>query len=179
MLFGPQRTRCTPTAEALFDPRGRKRLNFVLITPVDHNGFLWRLVQGTIIDIFVWRQFKRFNIREDSLPPGSIVRFKTYSFWELYRGYFVATLFLILLQSGLISFLLWQRAQHQRAEEQLAGRIRFEKMLSALSARFVDLPLDRLDAEIERVLESIGKTFDLDRVGVFGLSEEGQRLRLL
>jgi hypothetical protein len=31
------------------------------------------LVQGTIIDMFDWRQFKRFNIREDSLPPGSIV----------------------------------------------------------------------------------------------------------
>ena len=129
--------------------------------------------------MFDWRQLKRWGISEDKLPPGSIVRFKTYSFWELYRGYIVAALFLFLIQGGLISFLLWQRAQHQRAEEQLAGRIRFEEMLSALSARFVDLPLDRLDAEIERVLESIGKTFDLDRVGVFGLSEEGQRLRLL
>jgi PAS domain S-box-containing protein len=73
--------------------------------------------QGTIMNMFDWRQFKRFKIREDRLPPGSIVRFKTYSFWELYRGYIVAALFLILLQSGLISFLLWQRAQRRRAEE--------------------------------------------------------------
>jgi PAS domain S-box-containing protein len=72
--------------------------------------------QGTIIDLFDWRQFKRFKIREDRLPPGSIVRFKTYSFWDLYRGYIVAAFFLILLQSGLISFLLWQRAQRRRAE---------------------------------------------------------------
>ena len=72
--------------------------------------------QGTIIDLFDWRQFKRFGIREDRLPPGSIVRFKTYSFWELYRGYIVAALVLILLQSGLISYLLWQRAQRHRAQ---------------------------------------------------------------
>jgi PAS domain S-box-containing protein len=67
--------------------------------------------------MFDWRQLKRWGISEDKLPPGSIVRFKTYSFWELYRGYIVAALFLILLQSVLISFLLWQRAQRRRAEE--------------------------------------------------------------
>ena len=107
------------------------------------------------------------------------MRFKTYSFWDLYRGYIVAAFLLILVQSGLISFLLRQRAQRRRAQKQLAQRLRFEEMLSALSARFVNLPPDRLDAEIERVLESIGKTFDLDRVGVFELSEEGHKLRLL
>jgi PAS domain S-box-containing protein len=71
---------------------------------------------GTIVDMFDWRQLKRWGISEDRLPPGSIVRFKTYSFWELYRGYIVAALVLILLQSGLISYLLWQRAQRHRAQ---------------------------------------------------------------
>jgi PAS domain S-box-containing protein len=71
---------------------------------------------GTIVDMFDWRQLKHWGISEDRLPPGSIVRFKTLSFWELYRRYIVAALILILLQSGLISFLLWQRAQRHRAE---------------------------------------------------------------
>jgi PAS domain S-box-containing protein len=66
--------------------------------------------------MFDWSQLKRWGISEDKLPPGSIVRFKTYSFWELYRGYIVAAFFLILIQSGLISFLLWQRAQRHRAQ---------------------------------------------------------------
>ena len=66
--------------------------------------------------MFDWRQLKRWGISENKLPAGSVVRFKTYSFWELYRGYIVAALFLILIQSGLISFLLWQRAQRRRAE---------------------------------------------------------------
>ena len=73
--------------------------------------------QGTVINKFDWRQLKRWGISEDRLPPGSIVRFKTYSFWELYRGYIVAAFVLILLQSGLISFLLWQRAQRHRVEQ--------------------------------------------------------------
>jgi PAS domain S-box-containing protein len=129
--------------------------------------------------MFDWRQLKRWGISEDKLPPGSIVRFKTYSFWELYRGYIVAAIFLILVQSGLISFLLWQRAQRRRAQLQLAERLRFEEMLSSLSARFVNLPPDRLDAEIKRVLESIGKGLNVDRVSVFEISEADQKLHLV
>jgi PAS domain S-box-containing protein len=129
--------------------------------------------------MFDWRQLKRWGISEDKLPPGSIVRFKTYSFWELYRGYIVAAIFLILVQSGLISFLLWQRAQRRRAQAQLAERLRFEEMLSSLSARFVNLPPNRLDAEIKRVLESIGKGLNADRVSVFEISEADQKLHLV
>ena len=72
--------------------------------------------QSTVIDMFDWRQLKRWGISEDKLPPDSIVRFKTYSFWELYRGYIVAALVLIAVQSGLISHLLRQRAQRRRVE---------------------------------------------------------------
>jgi formate hydrogenlyase transcriptional activator len=129
--------------------------------------------------MFDWRQLKRWGISEDKLPPGSIVRFKTYSFWELYRGYIVVAIFLILLQSGLISFLLWQRVQRRRTQAQLAERLQFEEMLSALSARFVNLPPDRVDAEIKHVLESIGKGLNVDRVSVFEISQADQELHLV
>jgi len=135
--------------------------------------------EGTTLKMFDWRQLKRWGIPEDRLPPGSIVRFKTYSFWELYRWYIVAAFFLILVQSGLISFLLKQRVQRRRSQDDLAKRLRFEKMLSALSARFVNLPPERVDPEIRRVLESIGKVFDLDRVSIFEVSENDQKLHLV
>ena len=32
--------------------------------------------QGTIVDLFDWRQFKRFGIEDDRLPSGSTVFFK-------------------------------------------------------------------------------------------------------
>jgi PAS domain S-box-containing protein len=135
--------------------------------------------QGTIIDLFDWRQFKRFGIREDRLPPGSIVRYKTYSFWEHYWWRILAAFVLILVQSGLITFLLRQRAQRRRAQEQLAKRLRFEEMLASLSARFVNLPPERVDTEIKTVLESIGKLLSIDRVSVFEISQEGEKLRLI
>ena len=135
--------------------------------------------QGTTINKFDWRQFKRFGIREDRLPPGSIVQFKTYSFWESYRWYIVGTFFVLLVQSGLILYLMMARRQRRRALSQLAKRLRFEKMLSALSARFVNLPPERVDPEIRRVLESIGKVFDLDRVSIFEVSENDQKLHLV
>ncbi len=74
---------------------------------------------GTIIDLFDWRQLQRFKIRENRLPPDSVVRYKTYSYWERHRWHIVTAVVVILLQSGLISFLLKQRAQRRRAQSQL------------------------------------------------------------
>ena len=48
------------------------------------------------------RQLKRWGIAERKLPPGTIIRFKLQSTWELYRWYFLAALFLVLFQSLLI-----------------------------------------------------------------------------
>jgi PAS domain S-box-containing protein len=129
--------------------------------------------------MFDWRQLKRWGISEDKLPPGSIVRFKASSVWELYRGYIVAAFCLIVVQSGLIAFLLWQRAQRRRVQAQLAEQLHFEAMLSALSARFVNLPADRVNAEIQRGLESIGKGCEVDRISVFEISQEDQKLHLV
>jgi PAS domain S-box-containing protein len=72
--------------------------------------------QSTIIDMFDWRKLKRWGISEDRLPPDSVVRYKTYSFWELYHWYIIAAFVLILVQSGLISFLMRQRIQRRRVK---------------------------------------------------------------
>jgi len=43
----------------------------------------------------------------------------------------------------------------------------FERLLTDLSARYVDLPWDRIDLEIESGLEQIRELFGLDRCGLF------------
>jgi len=131
--------------------------------------------KGTTINKFDWRQFKRFGIQEDRLPPDSIVQFKTYTFWESYRWYIVGTFFILLAQSGFIFYLMVVQRQRRRAQSQLAERLDFEKMLSTLSARFVNLPSHRMDTEIQHVLESIGTALNVDRVSVFEISIENQR----
>jgi PAS domain S-box-containing protein len=135
--------------------------------------------KDTIINQFDWRQFKRFGIREGRLPPESIVEFKSYSFWESYRWYIISTFFVLLGQSGLIFYLVMARRQLRRAQLQIAERMDFEKMLSTLSARFVNLPSDHIDTEIQYVLESIGKALNVDRVSIFELSEEHQRFQIV
>jgi PAS domain S-box-containing protein len=52
--------------------------------------------------------------------------------------------------------------ESKEAEEALGVRLRFEHMLSSLSARFVNIPSDRVDSEIEDGLRQILEFFQVD-----------------
>ncbi len=69
--------------------------------------------------MFDWRALKRWGMNEKNLPPGSIVLNRQPSFWELYKQYVVAAIFLILVQSAAILGLLWQRARRRKTEAEL------------------------------------------------------------
>ena len=56
--------------------------------------------------------------------------------------------------------------EHKLAEEALQERLRFEQLLSDLSARFVNIAPDRVDAEIEYGLRQILEFFQVDRAGL-------------
>ncbi len=66
--------------------------------------------------LFDWRQLRRWGIDEADLPPGSVVRFRDPSFWDLYRWHIVGVLSLCAVQAMLIVGLLTQRARSRRAE---------------------------------------------------------------
>jgi PAS domain S-box-containing protein len=72
-----------------------------------------------LVPTFDWRQVKRWGIDPAILPAGSDVQFRQPTVWELYRGYIVGAMTLILMQSVLIGALLFQRAQLRRAEAAL------------------------------------------------------------
>lgn len=63
-----------------------------------------------------WRQLRRWNIAEASLPPGSQVLDREPTLWERYRSYIIAAAVLIFIQSLLIVALQWQRARKRKAE---------------------------------------------------------------
>jgi PAS domain S-box-containing protein len=69
--------------------------------------------------MFDWRQLKRWGIDEDKLPPGSVVRFRNPSFWDLYRWHIIGVLSLCAIQAMLIVGLLVQRARRRRAEKEI------------------------------------------------------------
>ena len=127
--------------------------------------------------MFDERQLKRWKIPEDRLPPHSIVRFATVSFWDLYRWYILAAVVLIMLESGLIAILLRQQTLRRRVQTDLTQRLRFEEMLSTLSAHFVNLPPDRVESQIANELKMVAEFLEVDRATIFYLSEVDRKLR--
>jgi signal transduction histidine kinase len=59
--------------------------------------------------------------------------------------------------------------ERKQAEEALRERLQFEHLLSGLSARFVNMPPDRVDAEIEDGLRQILEFFQVDRCAMLRL----------
>ena len=85
------------------------------------------VVTSNHVYMFDWRALQRWGMNEKNLPPGSIVLHRQPSFWELYKQYVAAAIFLILLQSAAILGLLWQRARRRTIEAEL---IRSEEKFS-------------------------------------------------
>jgi signal transduction histidine kinase len=83
-----------------------------------------REIDGTTLS-YDWRELRRWGISEARLPAGSIVRFRSPSFWELYRGRIIITISVIASQTTLIIALLVQRRRKRQAEMQ-AQRDRLE-----------------------------------------------------
>jgi PAS domain S-box-containing protein len=65
------------------------------------------------------RALARWGLDTSRLPAGTDLRFRESTPWERYRGYIVAAIGLIALQTVLIGTLLVQRRQRQRAEAAL------------------------------------------------------------
>ena len=64
--------------------------------------------------------------------------------------------------------------KHMRIEPD--GPLRFERMISDLSARFVNVPSDQVDAEIELALKKVLEFFQVDRCGLIGISPDGKKV---
>jgi len=81
-----------------------------------------------------WRQARRWGITEDQLPDDAIVRFKTPTFWETYGQVALIALAVMLLQTGLILALLYERRLQRRTAEALEASER-RMVLAARTAR--------------------------------------------
>jgi len=125
-----------------------------VVEPADHRN------------MFDWRALRRWGLDERRLPAGSIVSFRTPSAWDLYKWYVAGGATLFVVQSTLIIRLLASRAQRRRAQSSLAERLRFETLLSEVSAEFLTLPASAVDDRIERMLQRVVETLDFDRVAL-------------
>jgi signal transduction histidine kinase/CheY-like chemotaxis protein len=72
-----------------------------------------------VAPMFDWRQLKRWNIPENRLPPGSIVRFREPTMWQQYKSTIIAAIVLFLFQAFLIGALLVERGRARRSRREL------------------------------------------------------------
>jgi signal transduction histidine kinase len=73
--------------------------------------------------IFDWRELKRWNVDEASLPPGSEVRFRELTFWEQHYWHVTIVVGVMLTQALMITFLLRERRLRFLAEVEARQRM--------------------------------------------------------
>jgi PAS domain S-box-containing protein len=120
--------------------------------------------------MFDWKQLNRWNLSVDAVPPKSIIN-REYTLWERYRTGVIATFFAFAVLVLLIVSLLVNRAHRQRVERELAERLRIETFLAELSARFVNLPADQVENEVQDAQRRICEALDLDRSTLWQVPE--------
>jgi signal transduction histidine kinase len=69
--------------------------------------------------IFDWRELQRWGIAEDRLPAGVVVRYRSPSLWDQYRGYVMGGAALLAVQTLFIFGLLVERKRRRQAEAKL------------------------------------------------------------
>ena len=135
--------------------------------------------------VFDWREMQRWGISENSLPPGSEILFRNPTAWEQYRAYILAFIAAILIQSALISWLLYEHWRRQRAEilarntmSELThvNRMATVGQLSASIAHEVRQPLAAILANAQAALRWLEKAnVEEVREGLKGIVSEGHR----
>lgn len=110
--------------------------------------------------VYDWRELRRWNISEDRLPPGSVVKFREPSIWERHRTTLIAGLSLLVVQSALIASLVLNLRRRRRAERSLLeseGRMKLAASAAELGMWEWDIATNRLWMD-ERARGKIGTT---------------------
>lgn len=125
-------------------------------------GSMSPVLLGPGAHLYDWRELKRWNISESRLPAGSIIGFREPTTWERYNVEILSAFGLFTLQAGLILILLLERKQRRIAQRSVDDRLRFEELVSRLSAKFVHVPADQIDDQIVDSLSEVAKFFRFD-----------------
>jgi PAS domain S-box-containing protein len=157
------------------------------------------------IPMFDWRELRRWNISENSLPPGSVVRFRELTLWQQHKWRIIGVLGLIALQTLLIVFLLLERRRRRKATEarrnlsaivessddaiislSLNGRVLTwnsgaESMYGYLADEMIGEDMSRLcpddkREEIPTIIEKIKSGENFDHLETVRLTKDGRKI---
>ena len=118
------------------------------------------------VPMFNWRELRRWGISEQQLPAGSVVKFREYSYWELYKWRIIGVATLVGLESLFIAILLIERKRRRRANESL------DKLNAELEQRITQRTeaLDAKSRELETFAYSVAHDLKAPLRGIDGYS---------
>lgn len=154
---------------------GREAAALAMRILAGENASAIPVTQGDAVrPIFDWRQLQRWKVAEPSLPAGSEIRFREAPVWERYRVQIMTVAAVLLFQSALIGWLIYEHWRRHRAE--LAARNAMSELtqlnrvatagaLSASIAHEINQPLTAIAAEAGAALQWLrAKTPKLEEV---------------
>jgi signal transduction histidine kinase len=118
------------------------------------------------VPMFDWRQLRRWGVAEINLPPDSVVRFKEFTFWELYRWRIAGVFTLLVVQSIFIGVLLVEQRRRRRATQALDRlNAELEERIAARTAA-----LNSKSRELEAFAYSVAHDLKAPLRGIGGYS---------
>jgi PAS domain S-box-containing protein len=134
------------------------------------------IVRGTNLYMFDARALRRWGLNENMLPPESSLLYREPTLTERYKGEIIGALLVFAALVVLIVYLLIEHRRRALVERELDAEARFERLISELSSYFIDLPADKIDAEIEQALTRLVKYLTVDRVSIFEFTSDRTEL---
>jgi signal transduction histidine kinase len=126
------------------------------------------------VNILNWRQLRCWGISQEHLPEPRIIRFRDPTLWEEYKRYAFGVIALFIIQIALITGLILARREQQVVKRELDDRLRFEMMLSDLSADFLGLLPAEVDRKIQDWLQRLVEFLGVDRGAFLQFSNDGE-----
>src|SRR5262245_45494696 len=144
----------------------------------------WSESEGPATVLLDWRVQPELSVVSAGPPrtPASalrvlrIIRIRALPAWEAYHWHLLGAG--LVVQSLFIALLLVERRRRRQAQDSLGERLRFETLLSELSATLITLPVAVLDRETGRALQRIVEQLALDRATLAEVDDRPGRVRI-
>ena len=125
-----------------------------------------------------WPALPKWKIAESLRPDNATIRLGERSLWEEHGEFVIGLILFAVIATVLILILLRNLSRLRRTRRELNDRLRFERLIAMLSARFVNILPEKVDHEIETGLDEVVDTMKLDHWVFFELSTNGASLRV-
>ncbi|MBU2518384.1 MAG: PAS domain S-box protein [Proteobacteria bacterium] len=118
------------------------------------------------VDMFDWRQLKRWNLLDVSLPAGSIVRYVHLSTFERYQKYIIGAIALLLLEALLVVGLFINLVHKRRAMKALKeSEAKYRSIFQNVQDIYYEASLDGKIMEISPSVSSFSQYSREDLLG--------------